>query len=678
MLADIGLFALVLGLITTVYSAVAALVGSRKGVDGAAWIFSARNALIAVWPLLSVACGALIWLLLEDDFQVEYVAIVSNRSMPTYLKVTALWGGQAGSLLFWAWVASTFSALVMFRRWRHDRALLPYVIAISAVAEIFFIALVVFVENPFHKLDFVPIDGNGLNPLLRHPGMIIHPPTLYLGFVGFSVPYAYAMAALISGRLSDEWIQATRRWALAAWLFLSLGLVLGGRWAYDVLGWGGYWAWDPVENAALLPWLTGTAYIHSVMIQEKRGMLKTWNMILITLTYGLVVLGTFLTRSGVVSSVHAFARSAIGPLFFGYITLMIVFSIYWLLRRRGGLRAEHRLDAILSRETAFLVNNLLFLTLTVSVLYGTLYPLFSQLLTREKITLRVGWYNQVAGPQLAALLLLMGIVPLLSWRRALVKRLGKAIILPFGLSLLLILFLVIRGTYHPGALIGFGICSFTLLTTLAEFWQGARARHRSKGEHYFIALLHIIGRNRRRYGGYLIHVSIVLIAIGIVGSHFFQQETQGTVLRGETLTLGGFTILYEGFDEWQESDELIRSEATVGVFRDQQRIATLHPSRDFYPYANQVVTIPSVRNTVSEDFYVILVGWEQVGHDQATFKVYLNPLINWMWGGALLLILGTLVAAWPDKRARPAVSTAYRPGTILRERVGVSGLVQEK
>jgi len=667
-LADVGSIALVLGLAAAVYAAVASIYGARLGARGAVWVASGRNALIVVWPLLTISCGAMVWLLVMGDFQVEYVATVVSRAMPTYLKVTALWGGQAGSLLFWAWVSAAFSALVMFRKWGSDRALLPYVIAISAATEIFFIGLVVFVETPFSKLDFIPVDGNGLNPLLRHPGMIIHPPMLYLGFVGFTVPYAFAMAALISGRLSDEWMHASRRWSLAAWLFLSLGLVLGGRWAYDVLGWGGYWAWDPVENAALLPWLVGTAYLHSVMIQEKRGMLKTWNMVLITLTYGLVVLGTFLTRSGIISSVHAFARSAIGPLFFGFIFVMSVFSVYWLLRRRDALRAEHRLDAIFSRETAFLVNNLLFITITLSVLYGTLFPLFTELFAGEKITLRVGWYNQVVGPQLAALVLLMGICPLLSWRRAFARRLGRAAWLPLLLSLLLMALLLARGINNPGALIGFGISAFVGLTMLLEFWRGAGARHRTKGENYLVALNQIIIRHRRRYGGYLVHLSIVLMAIGVTGSHFYQQETQGTIRRGETMTLGGFTILYEGLEEWRESDELLVSEATVTVYRDKELVATLKPRRDYYALSGQPITIPAVRHTVSEDFYVILVGWEQVGQDQATFKVYLNPLINWLWAGSLLLIVGTLVAGWPDKRARPAVSTAYRPGSIIAKR----------
>jgi cytochrome c-type biogenesis protein CcmF len=669
-LADIGFIALVLSLATALYAAVTSVYGSRKGVQGAAWIASARDALIAIWPLMSISCGAMIWLLVAGDFQVEYVATVTSRAMPAYLKATALWGGQAGSLLFWAWIAATFSAVVMFRKWDTDKALLPYVIAITAVTQVFFIALVAFVEVPFRKLDFVPVDGNGLNPLLRHPGMIIHPPMLYLGFVGFIIPYAFAMAALISGRLSDEWVRATRRWALAAWLFLSLGLVLGGRWAYDVLGWGGYWAWDPTENAALLPWLTGTAFLHSAVIQEKRGMFKTWNMALIIMTYGLVIFGTFLTRSGIISSVHAFARSAIGPLLFIFIGAMSLFSLIWLLVRWDALRSEGRVEGILSREVAFRVNNVLFVTITLSVLFGTLFPLFTELFMQEKITLRVGWYNQVVGPQLGALVLLMGIAPLLSWRRMSARRLGRVIWLPALLSVLLVGLLVVLGYRSVGALVGFGITTFVGITTLLEFWQGARARHRTKGENYLKALNQVIVRNRRRYGGYMIHLSIVIMAIGIIGSYFFQQETQGVLQRGETMTLGGFTVMYDGLEERQVSNDLLVSEATVTVFRDKEPIATLKPRRDYYASFQQSTTIPAVRSTISEDFYVILVGWEPVSQDQATFKIYYNPLINWLWGGAILLIWGTLVGAWPGRAEQAAASMAYRPRTILTGKPG--------
>jgi cytochrome c-type biogenesis protein CcmF len=356
----------------------------------------------------------------------NYVANVSSREMPALLKITALWGGQDGSILFWAWLMATFAFVLLIRRWDQDRDLLPIVIVVTMSTLAFFIGLDLLASNPFRRLDFIPTDGRGLNPLLRHWGMVIHPPLLYLGFVGFVVPYAFAMAALVARRADAHWIRRTRRWTLIAWLFLSLGLLLGGRWAYDVLGWGGYWAWDPVENAAFMPWLAGTAFLHSVQIQEKRGMLKIWNMVLIILTYGLVIFGTFITRSGVIDSVHAFARSAVGPAFFGFIVLTSVASVWMLLRRLDDLRSDNRLESIVSREAVFLLNNLIFMTLTFSVFIGTVFPMVSELVTGEKITVGPPWFDRVTGPQFGLLVLLMGIAPLLAWRKQTLERLGRS------------------------------------------------------------------------------------------------------------------------------------------------------------------------------------------------------------------------------------------------------------
>ncbi|MBI3764774.1 MAG: cytochrome c biogenesis protein CcsA, partial [Chloroflexi bacterium] len=398
MVANFGFFALVIAFLAALYAAAVGVAGAQQRRPE--WVASARNAALAVWPLITLAALCLIALLVTEQYQIEYVSRVSSRAMPTFLKVTALWGGQAGSLVFWSWLMSTYLGTAMLRRWDRDRAMMPYAIAVMTITVAFFLGLVIFVENPFARLwqtaggetviamlqprgtlPFTPQDGQGLNPLLRHPGMIIHPPMLYSGFVGFVVPYAFAIAALITGRADDEWIRTTRRWTLVAWLFLSLGLILGGRWAYDVLGWGGYWGWDPVENAAFMPWLTGTAFLHSVMIQEKRGMFKQWNMILIILTYALVIFGTFLTRSGVLSSVHAFAQSAIGPLFFAFIGLTFLGSLALLFWRWDLLKSENQLDALLSREAAFLLNNVLFLGIFAAVLWGTVFPMISEIFT---------------------------------------------------------------------------------------------------------------------------------------------------------------------------------------------------------------------------------------------------------------------------------------------------------
>src|SRR3989304_3348515 len=435
MVSNFGFGALVITLIVSIYGIIAAVYGARK--NSLAWVESARKAMLLTFPLISLVALSIIYLLVTGDYQVQYVYNVTSSTMPIYLKVTALWGGQAGSLIFWSLLLSAFASAVTLRKWDRDREFLPWVIVVALVTLVFFVGMSIFFENPFVRFwqtaggaeavamfkpvgatNLTPFDGRGLNPLLRHPGMIIHPPMLYLGFVSFVIPFAFAIAALVVGRSDDRWIRVTRRWTLVAWLFLSLGLILGGRWAYDVLGWGGYWGWDPVEIAAFMPWLTGTAFLHSVMIQEKRGMLKRWNMVLIILTYALVIFGTFLTRSGVLSSVHAFPQSAIGPLFFGFIALTLAASIALLLHRWNDLKSENQLTSVLSREAAFLLNNFLFIGIAFATLWGTIFPLISELVTGQKVTVGPPYYNQVNGPLLALLVLLMGIAPLVAWRKA--------------------------------------------------------------------------------------------------------------------------------------------------------------------------------------------------------------------------------------------------------------------
>ena len=679
MLANFGYFALLVAFGAAVYATVVALLAARRKEP--AWLASAHHAALLTWPLVTLACLSLIGLLVTDSYQVEYVHAVTSRAMPLYLKVTALWGGQAGSLLFWSWLMSTFAALALLRKWDRDRVFMPYVIAVMMITLGFFIGLVVFYENPFARLWTVGIgdaaqtistmlppagavplllsDGRGLNPLLRHPGMIIHPPMLYTGFVSFVVPYAFAMAALLARRVDDAWIRTTRRWTLVGWLFLSLGLILGGRWAYDVLGWGGYWGWDPVENAAFMPWLTATAFLHSVMIQEKRGMLKKWNMVLIILTYSLVIFGTFLTRSGVLSSVHAFAQSAIGPAFFVFIGVTFTASLVLLFREWDHLRSEHQLTNLLSRETAFLLNNLLFIGIAAVVFWGTVFPMISELVTGQTITVGPPFFNQATGPLFAGLVLLMGIAPLMAWRQASARQLGRLMQIPFVLALLLVIALALLGVRSWGALLGFGIAAFVALTTLLEFARGARARMRATGENPGAALLNLIARNRRRYGGYIIHLAVVLMAIGIIGSNAFQVETQGQLRPGEQLTLGRYVVTYDGLDEFFTDDGRQVARATVSVYRDGQFLSTLHPRRDYYIEAQQPMTIPGVRSTLEDDVYVLLVTWEPVAADGATFKIYVNPLINWVWTGGVIFILGTLIAAWPDaSETRRRVVTA--------------------
>jgi cytochrome c-type biogenesis protein CcmF len=499
----------------------------------------------------------------------------------------------------------------------------------------------------------VQADGRGLNPLLRHPGMIIHPPMLYLGFVSFVIPYAFAIAALITGRTDDRWIRITRRWTLVAWLFLSLGLILGGRWAYDVLGWGGYWGWDPVEIAAFMPWLTGTAFLHSVMIQEKRGLLKHWNMVLIILTYDLVIFGTFLTRSGVLSSVHAFAQSAIGPLFFVFIGLTFIVSVALLLKRWGELKSEGEMTSMFSREALFTLNNLLFILILFVCFWGVIYPLISEIVTGQKVTFGPEWYERITGPLFAGLLLLMGVAPLSAWKYSTARTLGKAAWKPFLISLAAPVIVVITGMRQPFAILGLWLCAFAASVTLYEFWRGAMARRRMKKENLLTALWRLAGRNRRRYGGYIIHLGVVLMALGIIGIEIFQTQTQGMLMQGESLTLGNYIVRYDSLANFDYKDGRNVARAVVSVFKDGKLVDELHPRRDYYYESQQQMTIPGVRSTLEDDLYVLLADWQPIASQGATFRVYHNPLVNWLWLGAFVFIFGTMVAAWPDRDPEP-------------------------
>jgi cytochrome c-type biogenesis protein CcmF len=613
--------------------------------------------------------------------------------MPLYLKITAWWGGQAGSLLFWSWLMSAFASAVTLRKWERDREFLPWVIVVSSVTLAFFLALTIFFENPFARwwqtasgevaamfrpagaIPLTPSDGMGLNPLLRHPGMIIHPPMLYLGFVSFVIPYAFAIAALITGRTDDRWIRLTRRWTLVAWLFLSLGLVLGARWAYDVLGWGGYWGWDPVEIAAFMPWLTGTAFLHSVMIQEKRGMLKQWNMLLIILTYDLVIFGTFLTRSGVLSSVHAFAQSAIGPLFFAFIGLTLVSSVSLLVYRWNDLKAEVEMKSMLSREALFLLNNLLFMGVLVVCFWGVIFPLISELITNQKVTVGPPFYERATAPLFGGLMLLMGIAPLSAWGHSTFKTLGRAVWKPALVAALVVVAIFAAGVHNLVALIGFGLVALVIFVTLYEFWRGGMARHKTTGENFFLALWRLAGRNRRRYGGYFIHISMVLMAIGILGMQVFQTETQGTIPQGSSLEISGYTVTFDSVAQFEcvyvhvnyrdvlhcytltsalaaqvdTSHGRNVTRAVMSIYKNGHFLQQVYPRRDYYYDSQQPMTIPGMRSTMLDDLYVILVDWQPISTIGATFKIYHNPLVNWLWVGSILFIIGMLVAAWPEK-----------------------------
>jgi len=666
MVANLGYGALVITLLVSLYGIGAAYYGATKNKH--AWVASARNATLLTFPLITVSALSIIYLLVTNDYQVDYVASVTSNSMPTYLKVTALWGGQPGSLIFWSWLMAAFASAVTLRNWDRDQEFLPWVVIVTLVTLGFFLSLSVFIENPFVRLwqtatggvttamlqpagsvPYVPLDGSGLNPLLRHPGMIIHPPMLYLGFVSFVIPFAFAIAALVTGRTDDRWIRITRRWTLVAWLFLSLGLILGGRWAYDVLGWGGYWGWDPVEISAFMPWLTGTAFLHSVMIQEKRDMMKHWNMILIILTFELVIFGTFLTRSGVLSSVHAFAQSAIGPVFFLFMGLTFIVSLSLLLKRWNDLKAKTQMNSLLSREALFLLNNLLFMGILVVCFWGVIFPLISEIFTGQKVTVGPPFYERATAPLFAGLLLLMGVAPLAAWRYSSAKTLGRAIWKPLIASLVVVVIVLVSGIRNWAALLGFWLSAFVVAVTLYEFWRGAMARRRRLGESFPVALWRLAGRNRRRYGGYIIHLGVVLMAIGIIGIEVFQTETQGTIARGEQISLGDYTVTFDSLAVFDTAEGRNVARAVMSVERDGKYVGELYPRRDYYYESQQPMTIPGVRSTWEDDLYILLVDWQPISSAGATFKIYHNPLVNWLWLGGFVFIIGTLVAAWPDR-----------------------------
>jgi len=664
MLAHFGYGVLALTFALALYSIAAAAYGEQK--HNPAMIESARRAMLLTFPLITISVLILIYLIVNDHYEIEYVWSVSNREMPLYLKITALWGGQAGSLVFWSWLMSAFASAVTLRKWDRDKEFLPWVIVVSSVTLAFFLGMSVFFENPFKFIPIasIPQNGRGLNPLLRHPGMIAHPPMLYLGFVAFTIPYAFAIAALITGRTDDRWIRITRRWTLWAWLFLSIGLVLGMRWSYDVLGWGGYWAWDPVETSALMPWLTGTAFLHSVMIQERRDVFKFWNMLLIMLTYALVIFGTFLTRSGVLSSVHAFAQSAIGPFFFAFIGMTFIVSIALLLYRWEDLKSDVEIKSMLSRETLLLFGALLFLGILVVSFWGVIFPLISELATGQKVTVGPPFYERATGPLWAGLMILMAISPFSAWVYATAKSIGRTFWKPAAAALLVPIALFAGGMRNWIALTGFTLAALGAFATLYDFWRGARARSRRSGENIFLSLWKLILRNRRRYGGYIIHISMMVMAVGILGIELFQTETQQNLAVGETMDIAGYTLKFDSLAQFPHIDGRYITRAALTIYKNGRELGKIYPRYDLYP-SGEPMTIPGVRSSWLDDVYAVVINWEHISPQSTPIRVYHNPLVKWMWVGSYLFVIGMLIAAYPDKD--PAY-VPVRASTVKRGR----------
>lgn len=643
---DIGYSALCLALLASGYGVLASTLGAQRSSLGL--VRSGENAILANCALLTLAVVALWQALLAHDFQVEYVAENSNRAMPLFYLMTALWGGQNGSLLFWGWILSIYSAAVVSLYRQRYRELMPYVVATLAFTSFFFCIVHLFAADPFQRLPFTPEDGRGLNPILQHPVMAIHPPLLYLGMVGMVVPFAFAIAALLSGKLDTTWLRAARRWILIPWTFLGFGLLLGGKWAYVELGWGGYWAWDPVENSSLMPWLVATAFLHSIMIQERKGMLKVWNVALAILTYGLCIFGTFMTRSGIISSVHAFAQSNIGPFFGTFLVLTLVFSFGLLWLRLPLLKAENRLESFASRETAFLLNNWVLLGMLFAVFWGTVFPLVSEAVTGEQITVGAPFFNKVNIPIGLVLLFLTGAGPLFAWRRTSGESLRKNFTRPVVAGLVssgLIFGLGVRDLY---ALLSFGLCVFVIVALGGEFHTATRARMRSTGEGYPVAFYRLCTKSRRRYGGYLTHLGLVFLFAGFTGKAF-TQEFEFVLDQGASRQVGDYQVSFESL-AFAESTNYSTTSAAVGLHRDELFLGTLLPERRFYPAFDQGTTEVSIYSTMREDFYIILVGSAE--DRSAKFKVYINPLINFVWLGAVIVVLGALWAMWPTARDR--------------------------
>jgi cytochrome c-type biogenesis protein CcmF len=647
---DIGGFALRFAFLVAIYAVVVALLGPRLGRQE--MIQSAERATCGVFGLVTIAIIAMLYALLAHDFRLQYVANVSNRAMPTFYLIAALWGGQEGSMLLWVWLLALYSAIVVWQNRYRNRELMPYVVPTLMLTALLFLSILIFAEDPFRLLPHTPPDGRGLNPLLQNPLMVIHPPNLYLGFVGYAVPFAFAMGALASGRLDSQWIRSVRRWTLVPWLFNTVGILLGGQWAYVELGWGGYWAWDPVENASLMPCLTATAFLHSIMIQEKKGMLKVWNMSLVILTYTLSIFGTFLTRSGVISSVHAFAESSLGNYFLLYLAGALLVAVVLVVKRLPQLRSEHRLESVISRESSFLFNNLFLVGIMFAVLWGTLFPILSEAVRGIKISVAAPFFNQVNVPLGLALLFLSGVCPLIAWRKASTRNLRRNFLYPLTLSFTATAVLYVAGIRHIVALISLSICLFVFGTLVLEFYRGTRVRMASSGGTVWQAFGALVRRNRRRYGGYIIHFGVVLIFVGITGSAAYQLEKNVVLHPGESSTIGVYTLRY---------DDLTRSVqptheafiAKLSVAHKGQHLTTLYPEKRLYFAQNQPTTEVALRTRPLEDLYVILAGFEP--SKVATFKVFINPLVFWIWVGGLVIVLGTVIAIWPEHR--PQVTT---------------------
>lgn len=647
----LGAFSLLIAFLLSIYSLVGSVVGAAK--KRPYLVASARRAVYGVFFLLTVASGILIYALMTSDFRFAYVAARSNRAMPAVYKFAAWWGGQEGSLLLWSWLLSVYSSIVVFTTRRKFRDMMPWVVATLMSTQVFFLILNAFIEPPFQMLAVGKgvtsvQDGQGLNPLLQYWTMAIHPPTLYLGYVGFIVPFAFAMGSLITKQPGEQWIATTRRWTLITWGFQSVGILLGAGWAYAVLGWGGYWGWDPVENASLLPWITGTAFLHSVMMQEKKGMMKVWNMVLVSATFFLCIFGTFLTRSGVVSSVHAFAQSSLGSWFLGFLSIQILITTFFILRRLDYLKSEAQLESVLSRESSFLFNNVILLASCFAVLWGTMFPVITEALMGEKVTVSAPYFNKVNVPIGLFLLLLTGVGPLIAWRRSSWDSLKRAFRWPTMLMGITIVALIGLGIRHFYALLSFGLCAFVATTIAMEFWKGSMAIAVRDKVNLLVAAFELTHRNTRRYGGYLVHMGVVMMFIGFTGAAF-NKDTTVEVAMGQQFEVGRYHLevrkIEDGGNEnyqWQRT--------TVAAYKGGELLGELKPERRVYLASEQPTSEVAIRRRLNEDLYLNFASMSQTDANKAVIQAYVFPLVSWIWVGFWVMLAGTLVCLVPSKQ----------------------------
>ncbi len=663
---DIGYIALLFACLTAAYGIVAGFLGGLR--RNAALAASGRNALFATSGLVMVASIALWYLLLTNDMSVEYVSSHSERNLPLFYRFSAMWGGQAGSLLFWGLILAVYSLVFVAVEWKRQPRRGPYIVGVLLIVQLFFLLITVFAANPFNRLWlmpdgtthgavfrprnaalFVPADGNGLNPLLQNYWMVVHPIFLYLGYVGLTLPMALAVAGLLAGDLDNRWVKQVRVWLLIPWLFLGIGILMGSQWAYIELGWGGFWAWDPVENASFIPWLTATAFLHSIMIQQQRGMLKVWNVVLAFLSFWLVIIGTFITRSGIIDSVHAFALSNIGPLFLSFIVFSFAGFLALLWWRLPLLQSEAELDSFFSRESAFLYVNVLFVVAALATLFGTIFPIISEAITKTKIAVSAPYFNKVDGPIFLVLLALMGIGPLLGWRRTSPEMLRRNLTVPIAFAVAVVVLLAMMVTRRWVPLLSWGMSALALGAIFWEYYRGARARHKATGEAWPVALWQVMVRNQRRYGGYIVHLGVIFIAVAVTGATSFQFNLKQSLRLNESANLAGYTFTFTGLEQERASNHSSVI-AHVLIEKDGQVIGTLKPRMNFYDAVRGREMGPTtevgLHTTPREDVYVVFNGWEENG-ELAAFEFFVNPLMLWMWIGGLVMMAGTLFALWP-------------------------------